>query len=133
MTSSTNSKDLYNQSFTEMTSISDLKSVPSGSAINSAVNSPVQSLNSESEPDDASPSPSHKRIWPKYKRFRDPLTGEEAIYQLVDPHNHQKSSNGLFNLYSNLLAMSSISLFVASNLFAFTVGMLVGKRIAYEY
>lgn len=129
----TNTNDFYNQSFTEVTSISDLKSVPSGSAISSAFNSPIQSSNSESEPE-ISPSPPHKqRIWPKYKRFRDPITGEEAIYELVGPQNPKKSSKGLFTLYSNLVTISSISLFVASNLFAFTVGVLVGKRIAYDY
>lgn len=132
--SPTNSADFYDQSFTEMASISDLKSVPSGSAINTAFNSPMQSSNSESESEIISPSPPHKQpIWPKYKRFRDPITGEEAIYELVDPKNPQKSSKGLFTLYSNLVTISSISLFVASNLFAFTVGMLVGKRIAYDY
>ena len=132
MTSSTNPDDFYNQSFTEMGSISDLKSVPSASAINTANNSPIQSSNSESE-HESEISPPNQRKWPKYKRFRDPITGEEAIYELVDPKNPKNPSRGLFTLYSNLVTISSISLFVASNLFAFTVGMLVGKKIAYEF
>jgi len=132
MTSSTNTDDFYNQSFTEVGSISDLKSFPSASAINTANNSPIQSSNSESEPE-SEISPPHQRKWPKYKRFRDPITGEEVIYELVDPQNLKRSSKGLFTLYSNLVTISSISLFVASNLFAFTVGMLVGKKIAYEF
>ena len=131
MTSSTEPNDFYNQSFTEMGSISDLKSVPSVSAINTAYNSPIQTSNSESEPEsEVSP---RKRVWPKYKRFRDPITGEEAIYELIDPKNPKNSSKGMFTLYRNLVTISSISLFVASNLFAFTVGMLVGKRIAYDF
>lgn len=133
MTSSPNRNDIFNQSFTEMGSMSDLKSVPSASGINTINNSPTQSSNSESEPEPDSEVIPHKRVWPKYKRFRDPITGEEAVYELVDPQNPKKSSQGLVNLYSGLVTISSISLFVASNLFAFTVGMLVGKRIAYEF
>lgn len=132
MSSSTNPNDFYNQSFTEMGSISDLKSVPSASAISTPNNSPTRASNSESETESEIHYP-HKRIWPKYKRFRDPITGEEAIYELVDSRNPKMNSKGLFTLYNNLVTISSISLFVASNLFAFTVGILVGKRIAYEF
>ena len=140
--------NVYNDSFTEMGSLSDLKSVPSESVIATAYNSPVQSsnsnsesnteTNSESEPEFESKSEQmelnsfKKHKWPKFKRFRDPITGEEAIYEHVSP----KGSNpkgGLITLCSELVTLSSISLFVASNLFAFTVGMLVGKRIAYDF
>ncbi len=126
-------ENVYNDSFTEMGSMSDLKSVPSASAIASAYNSPLQSSESEPEPDNPEMMTSGRKHhkWLKYKRFRDPLTGEEAVYELVIP----KASNpkGLFTLCSELVTLSSISLFVASNLFAFTVGMLVGKRIAYDF
>jgi hypothetical protein len=143
MTSSTNpDDDIYNQSFTEMTSISDLKSVTSSSAINSPNNSPIQSSNSESSDSDSDSEPepeseintstSHKRmrIWSKYKRFRDQITGEEVIYELVNP---KSSSKGLFTLFNSLVTISSISLLVSSNLFTFTIGVLVGRRIAYEF
>lgn len=128
--------DVYNESFTEVGSVSDLKSVPSASAIATATNSPIQTSNSESEPEpehefDLDGEKKRKRVWPKYKRFRDPITGEEAIYELVEPQSSK--SKGIFTLCSELVTLSSISLFVASNLFAFTVGMLVGKRMAYEF
>lgn len=132
MTSSNNPEDFYQQSFTEMGSISDLKSVPSASAINTANNSPIQSSNSESEHELEPEVIPRKRMWPKYKRFRDKATGEEVIYELVESQ-HPKKSQNMLTLYSNLVTISSISLFVASNLFAFTVGMIVGKRIAYRF
>lgn len=125
-----NNGNVYNDSFTEMGSVSDLKSVPSASVIATAYNSPVQSSESESEPDITARK---HRKWPKYKRFRDPLTGEEAVYELVSPAASASKQKGLFSLCSELVTLSSISLFVASNLFAFTVGMLVGKRIAYDF
>lgn len=134
--------DYNDDSFTEMGSMSDLKSVPSATVIASAYNSPIHSSASTSSsscdsdaPDDESSKLSRKpqrrkhKKWPKFKRFRDPLTGEEAIYELVEP----QAAKGLFSLCSELVTLSSISIFVASNLFAFTVGMLVGKRIAFEY
>lgn len=114
---------IYNDSFTEVGSVSDLKSVPSATIIASAYNSLA---NSESEHE-----PEKKLKWPKYKRYRDSFTGEEVVYELVqsNPTNHK----GLLTVCSELVTLSSISLFVASNLFAFTVGMLVGKRIAYDF
>lgn len=138
-----NNADYNDDSFTEMGSMSDLKSVPSATVIASAYNSPIHSSastsSSSSSSDSDSPDESSKlsskpqrrkhKKWPKFKRFRDPLTGEEAIYELVEP----QAAKGLFSLCSELVTLSSISIFVASNLFAFTVGILVGKRIAFEY
>lgn len=129
--------DYNDDSFTEMGSMSDLKSVPSATVIASAYNSPIQSSASELDEDDtdetsklqSKPQRRKHKKWPKFKRFRDPITGEEAIYELVEP----EAAKGLFTLCSELVTLSSISIFVASNLFAFTVGMLVGKRIAFEY
>jgi len=129
--------DYNDDTFTEMGSLSDLKSVPSATVIASAYNSPIQSSESEGYEDDEhegsklkTKSQRHKRKkWPKFKRFRDSIGGEEAIYELVEP----QPSKGFFTLCSDLVTLSSISIFVASNLFAFTVGMLVGKRMAYEY
>ena len=123
---------VYNElSFTEVSSMSDLKSVPSNSAIGTGTNSPLQS---ESEPENPCPQ---KRSWPKYKKFRDPETGDEAIYELVSTSSCPRPSSkypqkGIFALCNDLVTLSSISLFVASNLFAFTVGMFVGKRLAYD-
>lgn len=130
------SSDVYNESFTEVGSVSDLKSVPSASAIATPTNSPIQTSNSESEPEHESElefdgGRKSKRIWPKFKRFRHPITGQEAVYELVEPQSTK--SKGLFTLCNELVTLSSISLFVASNLFAFTMGMLVGKRMAYEF
>lgn len=131
-------ENVYNESFKEVGSLSDLKSVPSATVItSSAYNSPIQTSNSEeSEPEPESElQPRIKQHkWPKYKTFKDPNTGEEAIYELVSPKpTHSNTKGGLFTLCSELVTLSSISLFVASNLFAFTVGMLVGKRIAYDF
>lgn len=137
MTSNNNDTVDYNDdSFTEMGSMSDLKSVPSATVIASAYNSPIQSsspTDSEGEGDEDDSAKKtlrrkHKK-WPKFKRFRDPITGDEAIYELVEP----QAAKGLFTLCSELVTLSSISIFVASNLFAFTVGILVGKRMAFEY
>ena len=134
LTNNNNDSPVYNEdSFTDMGSLSDLKSVPSATVIASASNSPIQS--SEEEEGDESSKLESKRQhykpkkWAKFKRFRDPVTGDEAIYELIEP----QAEKGLFALCSELVTLSSISIFVASNLFAFTVGMLVGKRIAYEY
>lgn len=128
--------NVYNNddSFTEMGSLSDLKSVPSETVIASAYNSSPSHESSESELEALQESEKLQHVrkrkkWPKFKRFRDPVTGAEAIYELVEP----QPAKGLFTLCSELVTLSSISIFVASNLFAFTVGMLVGKRIAYEY
>ena len=128
------SSAVYNNddSFTTMGSLSDLKSVPSDTVIASAYNSPIQATSESEEdvvPESSKPIVRKRKKWPKFKRFRDPVTGAEAIYELVEP----QPSKGLFSLCSELVTLSSISIFVASNLFAFTVGMLVGKRIAYEY
>ena len=125
--------EVYNGSFTEVDSVSDLKSVPSASAVATEANSPIQTSNSESEPEFELDREKKRNIfWSKYKRFRDPITGEEAVYELVEPVYFNKSK-GLLTLCSELVTLSSISLFVASNLFAFTVGILVGKRMAYEF
>ena len=147
----TNSNEIYVESFTEMSSVSDLKSIPSASAISTQNNSPIQSAESESEagtnpaalPASMSSSSTcpakQKNKWPKFKRFVNTNTGEEAIYEFVEsssssssPSPKQLSSKGIFALCSELVTLSSISLFVASNLFAFTVGMLIGRRITYE-
>lgn len=144
----TNSNEIYAESFTEMSSVSDLKSIPSASAISTQNNSPIQSAESESEAETnpvalpASTSTStcpakQKNKWPRFKRFVNPNTGEEAIYEFVESSSSSSSpkqlpSKGIFALCSELMTLSSISLFVASNLFAFTVGMLIGRRITYE-
>lgn len=118
---------IYNDSFTEMGSISDLKSVPSSPA-----NSPIHS---ETELE----SPIKEKSWPKYKRFKDQSTGEEAVYELISCPSDKKQplkqqpQKGILSLCNDLVTFSSISLVVASNLLAFTFGMLVGKRMAYEF
>ena len=117
--------------FTEVASLSDLKSVPSSSNIDSTGNTSPTLTASNSESDHEN-IPKKKTIWPKYKRFRDPVTGEEAIYELIEPSSFRKSK-GIFTLCTEIVTISSISLFLASNLAAFTVGILIGKRMAYDY
>ena len=123
--------EVFNDNFTEVASLSDLKSVPSSSnVVSSGNNSPtLNGSNSDTEPDI---SPKRKCNWPKYKRFRDPVTGEEAIYELVESNSFRKS-RGIFTLCTEIVTISSISLFLASNLAAFTVGILIGKRMSYDY
>lgn len=127
--------DPNDDSFTVMGSVSDLKSVPSSPTVLATppLNSPIQSSESEEETSESGKLKSHRdykqKKWPKFKRFKDPRTGEESIYELIEP----QPEKGFFTLCSELVTLSSISLFVASNLFAFTVGMLVGKQIAYEF
>lgn len=125
------STEVFNDSFTEVASLSDLKSVPSSTNIaSSGNNSPTMNVsNSDTDNEIVRRTKSN---WPKYKRFRDPVTGEEAIYELVES-NSLRRSKGIFTLCTEIVTLSSISLFLASNLAAFTVGILIGKRMAYDY
>ena len=73
---------IYNDSFTEMGSISDLKSVPSSPA-----NSPIHS---ETELE----SPIKEKSWPKYKRFKDQSTG---LWQFTSSSVARPTRNNLQN------------------------------------
>ena len=103
--------------------------------------SPIQISGAESSGEEQVNLASNAAIpvsWPKYKHFKDPQTGEEAIYVLLDkpPHRHHHhpqhhpKEREAWKICRQLLDLSSISLFVASNLLAFTVGLLIGKRSA---
>jgi hypothetical protein len=106
---------------------------------NSVTSSPVHvSTAAESSEEEqingAPPTPLRCASWPKYKHFKDPQSGEEAVYVLLDqplPHHRHKAAtkrDEAWKVCRQLLDLSSISLFVASNLLAFTVGLLLGKR-----
>ncbi len=109
--------------------------------VESVTNSPVNVSSVESSEEethlDVGINSEKSTSWPKYKHFRDPETGEEAIYVLLEKaptspppvhhHKHAKKDE-TWKVCRQLLDLSSISLFVASNLLAFTVGLLIGKR-----
>lgn len=112
-------------------SASDLKSVPSDG------DSPVQSAASSESLHPRVESPrfplgtwSQQQqpvvMWLKYKRYRDPATRTEVVYERMD--HHLDRSDSIYSLCDQLLTWSSISLFVASNLLAFTVGLIIGRR-----
>lgn len=148
-----NTSNNSDDNFTEMGSVSDLnlKSVSVTDVLSSELNSPVQSAESGHESSSSSnesatekeevrthvnvnatsTTASTQTTWPRYKRFKNPVTGEEAIYELVD--TTKKSSKGILTLCCDIITLSSISLFVASNLFVFTIGIIAGRRSAYDY
>lgn len=111
--------------FTEMTNFSDEK-------VSSLRSTPPPTPQSDQE---APQSAANKPSWPKYKHFKDPSSESEAVYVLLDtadgPIRHRTAkSKGeeALRVCRQLLDLSSISLFVASNLLAFTVGLLIGER-----
>lgn len=111
--------------FTEMANFSDEK-------VSSIRSTPPPPTSSDQE---APQTSVNRASWPKYKHFKDPHSESEAVYVLLDtadgPVRHRSvKSKGeeALRVCRQLLDLSSISLFVASNLLAFTVGLLIGKR-----
>ena len=127
---------MSSSSSSEFSNLLDEKSASSSPVHVSSVESSEEEHIERIDQAEPSSSTSSTSSWPKYKHFKDPQTGEEAIYVLLPQpphqrhHHHHKPArkDEAWMVCRQLLDLSSISLFVASNLLAFTVGLLIGKR-----
>lgn len=109
-----------------------METVSTGRSSSGAVQVSCAAAESSDNDNNEQPQSPHLALaWPKYKHCRDPQTGEEAVYVLLEKpghrHHHLRKTD-TWKICRQLLDLSSISLFVASNLLAFTVGLLVGRQ-----